>query len=149
MGAAATKVTRQCVANQDLIGIRVSLQQTSDADQDTAAAVATLRGLFVDEGLQHPFAKRMIRQALGGLHMTPLSGPHRDTARVLRLPIDQHGASAAVFAATAKAHGRVRTLLTQNMQQNRIGFCLERAGELVVLDRDHGVFACFSHQAAS
>jgi hypothetical protein len=49
--AATAEVARQGVADQGFIGIGVLLQQAGDTHQDTTAAIAALRRLFVDERL--------------------------------------------------------------------------------------------------
>jgi hypothetical protein len=113
--AATAEVARQRVTNQGLISIGVLLQQAGDTHQDATAAVAALRRLLVDEGLQHQTTDGVFGQALRCLHVTTLSGPDGQAAGVLGLAIDQDGTSPAVFGATAKTHGRIGALVTQHM----------------------------------
>jgi len=119
--AATAEVARQRLADQGLIGIGVLLEQAGDTHQDAAAAIAALRRLFIDEGLEHQLTNGVLRQALCGLDMPSLSGPEGQAAGVLGLAIYQDSASTAVFGAATKAHGGIGALFTQHMQQKRVG----------------------------
>lgn len=80
MGAAATEIPRQLVANLRFRGLGDSIEQGLGGHDHAVQAIATLRGLLVDEGLLHRVRMLTAADAFQGDDFPALGTAQRENA---------------------------------------------------------------------
>ena len=142
MGATAAQVASQRIADLLFAGLGCFVEQGLRGHQHAVDAIATLRGLRVNEGLLQTVG-------LGGRAQTLKRGDgfglHRlrggDT-RADRLAIDHDGAGTALTQAATEFRALQAQLVTQGVQQWNVWISVELSFFTVDLQANggHGVF---------
>lgn len=121
MGAAATQVVGQFLADLAVAGVRVAIQQRLGGHHHAVDAVAALGGLFVDEGLLQRMGMGGIAESFEGNHLAAHGSLHRGDAGAGGDAIHQHGAGAALAEAAAELGTVQLQVVAQDIEQGVSG----------------------------
>src|SRR5262245_55377199 len=136
MGAAAAEVAGKSCPDVALARPRIAVDELLGRHDHAVAAVAALRRLLLDEGALQRVRLVDRAEPLERRDLARRDGADRRHAGAYRLAVDQHRAGAALRQAAAILGAVELEIVTQDVEQGRVGLGLDRVAYPVDFEAD-------------
>jgi hypothetical protein len=118
VGSASTEVVAERFPDICLCSIGLAAEKSCHRDNHAVQAIATLRGLFLDESILDEMQAVNCSKAFEGQDLSSLDSARFYRARTHRTTVDKHGARAAL-AKSASVFGTVEPEIVAEDEQER------------------------------